>query len=345
MPNYTIQDQAIQLSGLYSEPYQIRNSGNATVYLGKDTSVSNAQYDWSLNPGDTLGFTAQTYLYLICAPGESSTLEQQYGALGNFTPGPSDVLARLSNDLTLLDTETFPVSPLGISGGGTLRTIDVHKYASVLITINTASTTHTGFVGTPSNYIYMALSMLNESGIVTADANSYFLPQWLLADTQQSFVGGFRVQSIQVPTTGVYVSVFTEYIKAATAVGGTITTKIYGSNEQISTARYVSRGLGMQGDLDTTGFFGRTNTPNLTTQYTLTSRNVPTVAVMRRVSGTNAHMDVVALDAGTPKIVYAFNPDSEIIFKSVSASFNAPMLPLRLTTTNTSSSSDISVLQ
>lgn len=111
MPIYTIHDTATQLSTTYSQSYQIRNSGNETIFLGKDTSVSHTYYDWSLSPGDTLGFGAETYLYVICAPGRESTLEQQYGALGNFTPGPSRVsIKTVSTILTQFDS----VIPTGV---------------------------------------------------------------------------------------------------------------------------------------------------------------------------------------------------------------------------------------
>lgn len=256
MPNYTISDQVIQLSSLYSNPYQVRNSGQKTVYLGADTSVSPNHYDWSLQPGDTLGFSAQTNLYLVCAPGETSTLEQQYGANGNFTPAPSTVYSKLKNSLTVLDAETLAVpstaTPVGIFGQ--IRTINVEDYASILITVDCQSTSHAGFIPTIENNIQGSFSF-GDTNPPTTIQNNWITPQWLLIDAIPTIGNGFQASYIQLPVTGKYLTTQFNFTKKATLDSGQLTTTILGSNQSITKPDYLSCGYGLVDDLIMTGQF------------------------------------------------------------------------------------------
>lgn len=157
MPNYQITDRALQLSNTYSQPYQLKNSGSKTIYLSKGTEVSSTAYDWTLVPGDRISFGAEDPLYLICAPGETSAVEQQYGAMNSFTPAPAefsiDYSVRLLAEFTLANPHV-PITNI------TLGPAELGSAASIAIQINADNALAVG------NYSVVSVGWLDDSGLV-----------------------------------------------------------------------------------------------------------------------------------------------------------------------------------
>lgn len=336
MPTYTVQSSALQLSTLYSKPYQIRNSGDATIYLGKDTTVSSGQYDWSLSPGDTLGFGAETFLYVICAPGESSTLEQQYGALGNFTPGPSNVLARLSNDLTLLATETLVITSAVSNSLVDFYDIDVSQYASILVSIR-GTMDPVGGLGSPSelNRLEGTLEFYNDPlEVINSNSITAYNPQWLMLDKHVAGTNRYVSQTIQVPVSARLFLLRILAIKQLTAalVSGEIVVSIYGSNEQITSPRYVAQGLGVDNSLTATEVFTVERTAGGTTTVFIASDNGLKTFTLMMLSGstTGTQFTCYALKSGVARPINQLGIATTSFPTTVQNQINLPLLPLRV---------------
>jgi len=315
---------------LYSEPYQIRNSGQATIYLGKDTSVSSTQYDWSLSPGDTLGFGANTYLYLICAPGETSTLEQQYGALGNFTPAPSQILANLANQVTLLGEETATILPGAQVYGINPISLDVSRYSSVIITIEILSASL--FVN-PANYIETDISFNNEdkSIVYLQTPTSHFMPQWLLVPSYQNAFSVEGVSSIQLPITGQWLYFALLWKKGITPTGGDMNIKVYGSNQQLNKPIYISRGVGLDDSLTNSGLATvKRTTPGVAATYVGATNGLSYFSLLVYGASTGTHTDIFVAKNGILSMIFALAYPSTSYASQQSIPLSLPLLPIQL---------------
>lgn len=77
-------------SGVFSRPYLVRNSGDTTVYLGQDSSLTVQTRNISLPAGASLNWEGETELWAMVESGVGE-LEVLYDANSAFTPGPTSV--------------------------------------------------------------------------------------------------------------------------------------------------------------------------------------------------------------------------------------------------------------
>lgn len=82
--------EALQLSQMITGQALLQNTGDSTVYMGPDTSVTSLNYELSLPPGATVNWEGGD-LFAICAATETSAIGIKYGANTSITPGPSTV--------------------------------------------------------------------------------------------------------------------------------------------------------------------------------------------------------------------------------------------------------------
>lgn len=81
-----------RISGVYSKPYMLHNTGAVTLYLGLDGSVNAIQRELTLTPGSTVNWDGKTELWAISAiTGVQGEVELIYNANTSFTPAPSSV--------------------------------------------------------------------------------------------------------------------------------------------------------------------------------------------------------------------------------------------------------------
>lgn len=94
MPTPVIGERPSFVAGVYTRPFLIKNSGNATVYLGQDSSLTVASRAFSIAPGGTLNWEGKTELWAITDKGSTSEMEVLYTGNTSSTPGPSIVGSR-----------------------------------------------------------------------------------------------------------------------------------------------------------------------------------------------------------------------------------------------------------
>ncbi len=120
------------IAGVYSNPFLVRNSGEATVYLGQDSSLSVIARAITLGPGASLNWQGKTELWAITDAGETGELEWLYDADTTITPGPDVVTTRLVYE-TLYQNLTTPIQPSVVNT--LIDSVDVDAYQSLMVSI------------------------------------------------------------------------------------------------------------------------------------------------------------------------------------------------------------------
>lgn len=135
MTAYPVTAVANNLSGIYSQPYMIRNSGSNPVYLGQDSSLSPSTRSITLDAGAALMWSGETELWAVTDPGVTSEVELLFTGTGSFIPGPStvSVSARVEQIYSKpIQAITNLTSVIYDSSG-----LDISEYASIVIALNT----------------------------------------------------------------------------------------------------------------------------------------------------------------------------------------------------------------
>lgn len=266
MTVHQVTDVAKFVSGIYTRPYIVKNSGDNTVYLGQDSSLTVTTRAFSLPAGSTLNWSGTTELWAVTDIGLIAELELLYTGENSFSPGPSTVFAKSASDVVLIREETINYQAGAISGGGSLNFDDVSNYSSVIITLTITPNVGT-LAANLNNYIYGSFAFSDISDLLLAPrANAFYNPGWFLCSTEQTIYGLTLPQSIQLPVSGKYLSGIVEFYKAITASAGVIRVQIYGSGEVISQPRYISRGDGLEPGIPNGALYTRSygGTPVLT---------------------------------------------------------------------------------
>lgn len=333
MPTYDVTQRAFRLTTGAAQPYQLKNSGNYPIYVGLDidgvgSAVTAEIKDHTINPGGFLGLTGQSAAWIVTDAGRVGQVEQIFNASGAYSPGPSVIALR--SDVVLLDTENVAYLAGAVGGGGAVRTIDVSGYSSVIFTIE-VNAANGVLAANIANYIGASLSFTDDDpSTVTPICNNELEPQWLLCQIDQNISGSILPQSIQVPVTGRYFKAFLEFGKAATATGGTITSKIYGSGEVITSPRYVSRGSGMVKDLVVRGSWTQLSPAGVTTNYFVSSANGIILATAFWAGGTGGQVIASALIAGTAYALGSVKSATATGNEGQTRQFLLPLAPLRM---------------
>lgn len=239
-----ISDNAKFISGIYSQPFIVRNDGKETVYLGQDSSLTVGSRSFTLAPGSSLNWGAGTELWAITDPGKSSRLEWMYDSNTSFTPGPSSV--SINSLLTELASYEYSVPDTAVAFFSTITPlIDVSGYSSLYIDVNWG-----GGTGIPvqANYFQLNTFFANSIDGVTPDyvGLGKYRAEYLLLGCG----GIIGENSLKVPVNAPYFQLEFNYSKLATvSTIAPFIIKIYGSTETINEAKYVHAGLGLSDDL------------------------------------------------------------------------------------------------
>lgn len=135
MPVRPVTDRATWQSGTFTRAYIVKNSGDTTVYLGQDSSLTVATRAFSLPSGSTLNWAGDTELWAVTDAGAQGELEVLYDASSAFTPGPDKVTATIDGPVTV-NGNVGVTGDVGISGPVTV-TGDVGVSGDINVTNST----------------------------------------------------------------------------------------------------------------------------------------------------------------------------------------------------------------
>jgi len=339
-----VDSSATFVSGTFTRPYLVKNSGKETIYLGQDSSLSVIARAFSLPAGSTLNWSGETELWAITDTGLASELEILYTGENSFTPAPGTVISRLANAPTLLGTFT-EIRPVG--AGSTARLypaageplIDVSAFSSIFIGIRIFH----GFIPlTPlvGNYIKASIKF---SDTVSAGAGIpvQYAPEWLMVTNQG--ITESSDQSIQVPVKRAYVGLALEMVKGVTVNPVEIEVTVFGTNEVLSEPAYTSQGDGMNGTIPENGIF-TVLAPTGDQSYPLATKNSTTFFAYGRQTGANeCFLGINAYRAGAIRQLLVAS--TNVNFLSQVRELKLPMLPIILTSTNGASTVNIGAMQ
>lgn len=269
MPVYGINDSPKFISGTYTRPYIVKNSGDNPVYLGQDSSLTVPTRAFSLPAGSTLNWSGDTELWAVTDGGLTGELELLFTGENSFTPGPSNL--KLSSAITLLDTISLPyiggassVSKLGLP-------VEVSDYSSIILIVSNSTSSATDGALASTNYITLTATMYDLSAVLGQDVEA----QWLLASSNFTTVGNpiSKPSSLQIPVTNKKFIANVTINKIATPYNGTLTVFVFGSHESIQDSKYLSRGDGLKGTAPIGGIYTQTVVAIATTQFFIASRN------------------------------------------------------------------------
>lgn len=86
MATFPVTEHAYQLAQNASGPCLIVNVGDKPVYLDQQSNVNFATYSLMLVSGQSVNWSGSLPLWIVCAPGETSTISQMYDADTTVTP-------------------------------------------------------------------------------------------------------------------------------------------------------------------------------------------------------------------------------------------------------------------
>jgi hypothetical protein len=157
---------------------------------------------------------------------------------------PAGVVSKSVNNVTLLYSGSIAITGAAQTNGvgPNAPILDASGYSSILLCLDIV-TVGPAFPVLASNYLEGIILLSDVNTLATQPTDQNFQPQWLLVSAD-SLAGH---QSIQVPVTRRYFGASVTIYKALTNSSGTLNVKIYGSNEVITTPKYISQGWGLSG--------------------------------------------------------------------------------------------------
>lgn len=221
MSVYTVTPSAQELSGVYSNAYNIRNAGGVDVYLGTDSSLSPDTRSVTLTPGSTATWGGKTPLWAVCDTDSQGQLELIYTddlqltSAGSVNVVGGTVEATINGDVTAtLD------GPVALEPG-----TSVQANVSGPVTVGNVVTT-VGDYGTVTNYVnngnipsYFTINNLQTEWIIvtinsgTSNYDAIVKVNVGYTDTSNNFV---ELQAWYVPV-GRYVGKITKVFRVPKA--------------------------------------------------------------------------------------------------------------------------------
>jgi len=130
MPVYPVGTSPTFVTGVYSRPYIVKNSGDVTVYLSQSSalSISGNAYEFSLPAGSTLNWSGETELWAAVVAGGTGQLELLFTGENSFTPGPSVISIRSDVDVLTQVSTTDPVFSYDNNKLSSYNTLYVNLY-------------------------------------------------------------------------------------------------------------------------------------------------------------------------------------------------------------------------
>ncbi|QOI67171.1 hypothetical protein SEA_MUFFINTHECAT_27 [Microbacterium phage MuffinTheCat] len=142
---WTITNRPNLLSGVYAQPYLIRNAGSVDVLLGQDSSLAPGSQSLTLSPGSTFQWSGESELWAMTVTGTSS-LETMQTAGSVFTPAPANVNLNPGATVGLDPSSTVGLNPgssVGLTPGTSVDTnIPAVPYPVIDVTLSASNTTY-----------------------------------------------------------------------------------------------------------------------------------------------------------------------------------------------------------
>lgn len=313
MPVYPVTDSAKFISGTFIRPYIVKNSGDETVYLGQDSSLTVATRAFSLPVGSTLNWSGDTELYAVTDAGVTSEIELLFTGENSFTPGPSTVQNRSITDVTTLATGSRAIA--GTPGGQLTFTpsglYDVSDYSSVLLDVyyDTLGLS----ADAVNNFFSAVLEFYRDVDDIVNGIPPVWVanPQWLAADATATLTGRAR-GSVQAPVLARYLNIRVFCNIGTFFAVGTAHSTLYGSSEVINKVRYSNSsndaGYGLQQwgyqikrntvISDNTEFIASTNDPLYAQIYRNLTAAAVTYVLYTAINGVLTDLWNLTLNAG-----------------------------------------------
>lgn len=301
MPVIPVNQYAQKISVQVSKPYVITNDPGSlsTVYIGRDSSVSPAQYGVKLSPGSSLTWSEiNAEVWAVTETSGSATVTTIYEASFALSGTISNLASVYPK---LLQTKVIP-----FQASGTNSTIDtfldtqvIQSFAAVRIQISVNITTAgTGLVGLGNGaYIsfegIQSVTQLTNSTTAYQETNSAL---WSFGNPFGISTLGLSsaIQTYDYPVVNTYLT--SSWIRynlgtAETVAGGTITVRVYGLyNVVVPQERYQNYTSGtrapMRGQLYTASVTSSVSSTDIDSQNGLaTFTMAPATTGLTGVSG------------------------------------------------------------
>lgn len=269
-----VRQNAVKVSGTASRPYLLISGADSqsTIYVGQNSSVSLNSYAVPLAPGASITWTdIHSEVWAITATGGTANLTVAYEASGTFTPTPA------GSNVTLLKTLSIPFTTASTTITGNIQDLTVSGYQSltVMVSVNLttaiASPIMNGFKSglTPNGYISNIPCLgaqATATGVLAPDTTNAFINiggvqyESTYAGQSSTFsrtnsalfsfgdgVGNTTglspaIQTYQFNVTNQMASFYINaYKRAAIAIAGSITIRVYGSQVSVIGTQYVNQ--------------------------------------------------------------------------------------------------------
>lgn len=340
MTVYNVRDTPDMISGVFTRPYIVKNSGAAVIYLGQDSSLTVETRAFSLPSGSTLNWSGSTELWAVTDTDKLGELEVLYTGENSFSPGPSTVTAKSSNAPVLL--ARVPITITGLEGGFPIPPIYVENYASVIMAIEFNDALFT--LPRIQNYFNVSSAQGDSSGSVSATMQAHEA-QFLMLPNHNGSSGYRYACQVQEPVRNSWLYAYVQYSRRIEPFHvATAYLSIYGSSEVIGESKYVHAPRNLYEDLSTialNGAFSLAPSPYNTTSYYLSSRNLDTTIHINRNAGAFALGLIRAAYSGTTLQLATISTNSLPLFADVEAHIKLPSLPLIFITQNDGTSNSV----
>lgn len=253
-----------KVSGTATRPYLLvcDPTSSSTVFIGQNSSVSTSNYSLKLTPGSSITWTdINNEIWAVTDIAGSASITAAYEASGTFTP------ALVGSAPTLIKTLSIPFTQANSALTGTMTDVPVSVYNSLIMMVSVTMTTaygnaaagiQTSASGTDFPVLLTAAGANNflafsgvqydaiyagQSGNFTRNIGGTFS----FGDGLCSAVGlSPAIQTLQFPVTnqlfsGTFYVAKSNVTTGSTALSsgaGTVTFRLYGSQQSISSNQY-----------------------------------------------------------------------------------------------------------
>lgn len=321
-------------------PLEVWNVGvTGIIYASRNAGVTPSNAEYVLPPNGHVSVPSGITLY-VCT---DTTAYGFYHSDGTtFDPGSFGISTqpptRLANTPTLIATSTAAYTALAGAFVAALPVnLDVSSYSSLIFVITNLSTG--GKSPAIADYIQLDVQLSASPVVLSQNVHA----EYLLLDPGTLTPS----QGLQVPVTQKYLLAITSaQVRKSAIVGytGSITLNVYGSNEVITTPRYIGQGQGMLGAAPSGGAAVIVAAAGSSTSF-IATKNGTAYVESAWAGGTGGLVNVQMVEAG---IAYNIVSVQSGASTGLSTAKNTifPMRPIiLLATTNAASNQNLSVLQ
>jgi len=239
MANPTIQyPQVFQVVGQDSstDALTVQNTGNTAVYISRNPGVDGFTFEHVIGPGGDWTWPAETPLFVAVGIGLKGQIS--YGPNGSSV-NSGTTFTQNSNQPTLIYSAPITYPTGAFSKGITKVNIQIAQFASVFFTI-TGNLNSYPIPLTYTNFMRITAQQSGDAvGSVVQDVAEYVL----------NTMNSIACSTLQIPVRNKNLTVIFELFKANAGdqMSGTHTLNVFGSNETLTTPRYIHNSLDLFG--------------------------------------------------------------------------------------------------